>query len=100
MVKKWLNKPHGLFIGIGELLQGGVFEGLAKGPGERFPNLMEGEGRFAFSGFSFLDELGVNGLDNVGEGDFGGFSSQEVASAFATLGDDEISLFEVREDLH
>lgn len=80
--------------------EGGVAEGFGQGLVGGVPDLVEGGGGFAFGGLGLFEELGIDGFDDVGEGDLGGVGGEEVAAILATLGDDEIGLFQVREDLH
>ena len=93
LISASLDEPHGLFDGVGELVESGGFEGFGEGVGEALPDVVDRRGGFAFSCFGFFEELGVDGFDDVGEGDFGRFVAKEVAAAFSTLGNDEICLF-------
>lgn len=61
--------------------------------------MQDGRG-FAFGFFWFFEELRVYRFDNLCERDLGWIRSEEIAAAFSAFGNDEIGLFEVREDLH
>lgn len=84
----------------GDGFEGDFIQRLPKRSGDVFPCLLDGGAGFPFGGDGILEERGVDGINDLAQGDGVGFFMQQVATGFATAAFDETCPAEVIENLH
>lgn len=79
--------------------EGDAVEGFAEVGGDGFPGDPHGMAGFSFDGDGALEEGGVDGFDDLTEGDGVGGAGEEVAAGFAAAAVDESGAAKIIEDL-
>lgn len=83
----------------GEGFDGDLVEGAVEFGGHLVPCVVDGGAGFAFVFDGCLDEGGVDGEDDLAEGDGCGRSGEEVSAGFSAAAFDDSGAAEVVEDL-